>query len=502
MGMLSRWIAALACLLGGLPPQDRTGPNVLIICADDHAAYVMGAAGDAKVRTPNLDRLASRGLRFDRAFANMPLCTPSRHSFITGRYPRTIGVTCLGTPFPDRETTLAELLKSAGYDTCAIGKMQFNTERSHGFDRLVYSAEYQDHVRRKGRQPLPKDLDVLPPWKAFTDPAVWLNSRYRPFGAADADMVGTFFAREAAGYLESRVGERPFFLMVSFNEPHSPYRFPIEYRDRHRPASFAVPKPGPEDDEGLPAAFRGLSEQDKQGILASYYTSVEFMDKNVGLVLDALERSGRAKDTLVIYLSDHGLLLGQHGWFEKHALFDPAVRAPLIVRHPGRVGEGRASGALVELVDLVPTVLEFAGLDVPANVQGRSLVGLLEGRTAAHRSRVFVEYALNEEAMVRTERWKLIYSLGKTERRDGFATGRPPGGRRVRLYDLAEDPGETVDLAARPEQAERVRELTSALAEHLKKTARRPEELPADGDVHRLMEACLPSRDWAAPAGK
>jgi len=496
--MVVRWMAAF-WILGVLPlaqEAPRGKVNVLVICADDHAAAVLGAYGNAKVRTPNLDRLASQGMRFDRAFANMPLCTPSRHSFITGRYPRTIGVTCLDTPFPDRERTLAELLKSAGYDTCAIGKMQFNTPLTHGFDRLVYSPEYQEFIRRKGRQPVPKDLDVLPPWKSFAEPAIWLNSRYRPFGAADADMVGTFFAREAGRYLEARKEERPFFLMVSFNEPHSPYRFPIEYRQRHQPATFTVPKAGAEDDEGLPAAFRGMADQDKQGILASYYTSVEFMDKNVGLVLDALERSGRANDTLVVYLSDHGLFLGQHGWFEKHALYEPAVRTPLIVRCPGRVRPGQATGALVELVDLVPTVLEFGGVDVPGNVQGRSLVGLLEGRVAAHRSRVFVEYALNEEAMVRTDRWKLIYTLGRKERQDGFTTGRPPQGRRVRLYDLQNDPEETTDLSSKPDQAERVAELTAALAEHLKKTARQPELLPADGDVSRLLEACLPSRDW------
>jgi choline-sulfatase len=199
-----------------------------VICADDLAACVTGAYGNAKVRTPNLDRLAAQGVRFNRAYANMPLCTPSRHSFITGRYPRTIGVASLDTPYPEREQTLAQLLKSAGYDTCAVGKMQFNTDLRHGFDRLVYSPEFQQFSRGKPRQPLPKDVDVLPPWKSFADPDVWLNSRTRPFGAADEDMPGTFFAREAGRFLEGRaaVVDRPFFLMVSFNEPHSPYRFP------------------------------------------------------------------------------------------------------------------------------------------------------------------------------------------------------------------------------------------------------------------------------------
>jgi arylsulfatase A-like enzyme len=490
-----RWLVALA-LLGGASAEDGK-PNILWICGDDHAAYVIGAYGNAKVRTPNLDRLAAGGMRFDRAYCNVPLCAPSRQSFITGRYPRSLGVTLLETPFPDRGTTVAQLLSAAGYDTRAIGKMHFNTDRTHGFDKIVYSREYQEFNRGRNRKPLPRDVDVLPPWKPFEDPKVWLNSECRPFGAADADMVGTFFAEEAARTLAARAeaAPRPFFLMVSFNEPHSPYRCPVEYRGRHSPDSFDIPKVGPADEPGIPAAMRGLTDRDKRNIQAAYYTSVEFMDKNVGLVLDALERSGLARNTLVVYTSDHGVFLGQHGWFEKHALYEPAVRAPLIARFPGRIAEGQSTRALVELIDLVPTFLEYGGVPVPDAVQGRSLVGLLEGRKRYHRDRVFVEYAPNEEAMVRTERWKLIYSLGRRERSDGFKTGLPPRGREVRLYDLDADPDETSNLAGRPELAGVVSELTESLAGHLKKTARLPELLPRDGDVHRLMEHALPASE-------
>src|SRR5262249_39493915 len=168
---------------------------------------------------------------------------------------------------------------------------------------------------------------------------------------------------------------------------------------------------------------------------------------------DALEPSGKDRDTLVVYLGDHGYLLGQHGRFEKHCCYEPAVRAPLLLRFPGRVKAGQSTKALVEFIDLVPTVLEFCGVAVPGTVQGQSLVPLLRGATDRHRDRVVVEYAENEEAMIRTGRWKFIYGTGKRARQDGYATGKPLPGRTVRLFDMERDPEEMTNLAGRPEHA-------------------------------------------------
>src|SRR5947209_7129917 len=181
--------------------------------------------------------------------------------------------------------------------------------------------------------------------------------------------------------------------MVSFYEPHSPFRFPVGYRGRHKPENFPVPKPGPEDDAQIPRVFRDLTDRDKQGISAAYYTSVEFLDKNVGLVLEALERSGHARDTLVIYTGDHGYLLGQHGRFEKHCCYEPAVRAPLLVRFPGHVRPRQSTPALVEFIDIVPTVLAYCGVPAPAAVQGKSLAPVLEGKAREHRQWVIAEYS-------------------------------------------------------------------------------------------------------------
>ncbi|MFC1597306.1 sulfatase [Planctomycetota bacterium] len=193
---LSFWSAFSAA------PARADRPNVVWIVTDDHAAYVTGAYGNATVRTPNLDRLAASGVRFDHAYCNSPVCTASRQSFITGRYPRTIGVTLLRTPLPEAETTLAEMLGAAGYETASIGKMHFNSQLKHGFDLRVDHREHRQWLRGRDRRPLPDDVEVLPPWKPFRDPArLWLNGIYVPFGAWDADMAGTYFARQGAEFL-------------------------------------------------------------------------------------------------------------------------------------------------------------------------------------------------------------------------------------------------------------------------------------------------------------
>src|SRR5262249_5042200 len=220
------------------------------------------------------------------------------------------------------------------------------------------------YLKGKGKKPVPEGVDVLPPWRPFKDPArVWLNSGALPFGAVEEDMAGTWFAAQAGDYL-SRRHEKPVFLIVSFYEPHSPFNFPVEFRGRHKPDDFVAPKVGPEDDWQIPAIFRDLTDAEKRGIQAAYYTSTEFMDKNVGAVLDALKKSGHDRATLVVYTGDHGYMLGQHGRFEKHCSFEPAVRAPLLLRLPGRIRPG-ATPALVEFIDIVPTVLDYCGAKTP-----------------------------------------------------------------------------------------------------------------------------------------
>src|SRR5687767_4051423 len=233
---MARLVALLATLAGVCDAAESSSrPNVLWLIADDHAAYVTGCYGNKLVQTPNIDALASAGMRFDRAYCNSPVCTASRQSFLTGRYPRSIGVSLLPTPLPEEELTLAEIFQQAGYTTAAIGKMHFNSQLAHGFDVRIDMPQYQQWIKQKGRDPLPEGVEVLGQWKPFRDPAsVWLNSGYRPFAATLEDMPSTFIARRAQQYLlEKR--DQPFFAIVSFYEPHSPYRFPVEFAGRKQP---------------------------------------------------------------------------------------------------------------------------------------------------------------------------------------------------------------------------------------------------------------------------
>jgi choline-sulfatase len=377
----------------------------------------------------------------------------------------------------------------------AFGKTHYYCPRRHEFDVCVDWPEYEAWHSSKRPGAPPEGDDVLGPWRPFVDPAsVWLNSACLPYAAVDAEMCGTYFASQAAEYLAVPKA-RPFFLYVSFYETHSPFWFPVEYRGRHSPRSFQVPPVGPEEHGRLPPVFRELAEADKQGILAAYATSAEFLDKNVGLVLAALDRSAHADNTLVIFTSDHGYLLGQHGRFEKHCCFEPAVRVALLMRFPPLIRPGRATAALVEMIDLVPTILNLCGVPAPANLHGRSLTPLLREQTAAHRECVFAEYADNEEAMIRTERWKLIFSTGARQRRDGYALDLPAGEPLVQLYDLENDPEETMNLAGHAEHAARVEQLTNELAGHLVRTAREPRLIPKSEDVRLILAHCLAPRD-------
>ena len=470
--------------------RDRRPPNVLWICADDFAPYVSGTYGDPMARTPNLDRLASQGIRFDHAYCSCPLSTPSRMAFLTGRYPRSVGVTLSPTPLPESEVTIGSLLRPAGYEAVAIGKTHYYRPLRSEFDRRIDHAEYRLYLDSKPPEPVPPGVRVLGPWAPFGDPAsVWLNAECLPY-APDAEMSGTFLAGEAAKFLRDEHA-KPFFLWVGFYEVHSPFRFPIEFAGRFDPATFPVPEVAPEDIERIPPVFRDLTDDEKRGIIAAYYTSVAYMDRNVGADPRRPRPVGaRRRHPGRLQLRPR-LPAGQHGRFEKHCCHEEAVRAALLMRLPGVVAPGRATGALVELIDIVPTILDLCDVEIPANVQGRSLLPVLTGQTQDHREHVIAEYADNAEAMVRTDRWKLIYSAGNRRRRDGYALGSSLPGPSTRLYDLADDPFETMNVADRPENRSIVEGLLNVLAEHLVSTDRDPGTVPNTGGVQPILDQCL-----------
>lgn len=190
-------------------------------------------------------------------------------------------------------------------------------------------------------------------------------------------------------------------------------------------------------------------------------------------------------------------MLGQHGRFEKHCSYEPAIRSPLLIRYPKRIAAGGSTSALVEFIDIMPTILDYCELACPPEVQGRSLVPLLDGRTDRHRDQVFVEYAWADEAMVRDDRWKLVYIRGQRRRPDGYDPGEeyPLPGPTLLLFDTRTDPGEFTNLAGHPEHRQRVEHYVSLLAAHLKKTSRLPENIPDTNDAMKILDYCTQPHD-------
>jgi choline-sulfatase len=488
-------------LVGGAMMQAaRRRPSLLYILADDHAGYAMGCAGDPLAQTPNLDRLASEGTRFARHYCNSPVCTPSRQSFLTGQLPHAAGVTLLRTPLADDKPTVARQLQAAGYATAALGKMHFNRPSSpglHGFDYLMTEQDLAKSWAGERHRSIPAEIRAKPPWRPFADPArVWLNADKLPYPRFDADMRGTFLVKQACRYLEEN-RDRRFALWVSFQEPHSPFDFPVEDRDHFAPELFPAHAVAPQDAWQVPLIFRDLSDDDKRGINAAYYTSVRFLDRNIGVLLAKLKELGLDDSTLVVYHSDHGYSLGQHGRFEKHCGFEPALHVPLIMRWPGRIRR-RVVTDLSEHIDVPPTILEMLGAEPLAVAHGRSLRAYLEGgRPDSPRDHIFAEYLENEEAYVRTARHKLIFGSGARERLDGYKTDNPTPGRYVKLYDVRSDPGELNDIAARNPDV--VRAMVSYALRRLRDTHPEFGDEPIRPTIHESLEWYLRPRD-AMPA--
>lgn len=441
---------ALAAFAGAAYQAPRR-PNLLYIIADDHAGYVLGAHGNALAETPNLDRLAGEGTRFARHYCNSPVCTPSRQSLLTGQLPHAAGVTVLKTPLSSDQPTVAKQLRSAGYRTGVIGKMHFNQPGRpglHGFDYCQTEQEVQrGWLAAVKPTPLPEGVRAKPAWKPFQDPArIWLNAGKLPFARVEAEMKSLYQLRLADEFMGAHQAQ-PFALWLSFQEPHSPYDFPVEDRDHFNPRRFPVPPVGPEDQGQIPLIFRDLSPDEKQGIIASYYTSVRFLDRNVGRALDLLKKHGLEGNTLVVYLADHGYSLGQHGRFEKHCGYTPALHVPLMMRWPGRIRKGVVN-ELTEHIDLPHTLTDLLGVEALPLRHGQSLRPYLEGKPVKARDHVFSTYLENEECFVMDGKWKLIFGSGKRVRTDGYETENPKPGRYVKLFDLRKDPGEFTNLAA------------------------------------------------------
>lgn len=443
-------------------------PNILFLMTDQHRVDVLGANGNTIIKTPHLDSLARRGVNFSHMFVQAPVCVPSRVSHFTGRYPHSHRNRVNYTPCDPREVFLQRRLKDAGYVTGSAGKLHYYpATREHAIstgwdevaldDGVAHTDPFSDYVKwRRANDP-----NAATPYLATKPGAA------NPFrGAIPYEYTPTAWTgRESRAILRKlAASSKPFFLHASFFKPHAPHTVPEPFDSMY--SGVEIPPPARvtrEEIERLPLPLQRLIlrgrpqyEMDRarlQWIWRSYYAGISMVDREVGLILEELERMGKAGNTIIVLSSDHGDQLLEHGFEGKNAFFESSVRIPFFITWPNKIAAARYNH-LVETVDLVPTLLDLVGVPVPVNVQGRSLAPLMTGSGYTPREAVFSENIIPE--VITGGTLDMPYTPGK-----GVAGIRHPDCKMVRtrdwkfnyypghggeLYDLANDPGETRNL--------------------------------------------------------
>ena len=422
--------------------------NVLFIASDDLTS-TLGCYGHPAVKSPNIDALAARGVRFDNAYCQFPFCGPSRASLMTGLRPDTTGVvTNRKVDFRDWRPdtiTLPQLFKNNGWRSMRVGKM-FHM----GVPGGVGTMTHQD--------PPSWDVSISPPGDEHEsvgpggDPNPDLRHGLKMQWVQTATAEGQAddaAADTAIDLLRESVGD-PFFLGLGFVRPHTPFVAPSRFFDMYPLDEIELIHNPPDDLDDIPAPAKnlrpflwhqmGMSEENQRISLRGYYASVSFMDEQVGRVLDELDRLEIADRTVVVFFGDHGWHLGEHTHWQKMSLMEESVRAPLIISAPRARGAGRSTKALAEFVDFYPTLAELAGLTPPSNLEGVSLVPVLDDPTVSVKDAAFSQIQWEDRIFgrtVRTDRYRYIHWEG-----DG-------GGEE--LYDHEKDPREFTNLAQVPE---------------------------------------------------
>ena len=439
--------------------------NVLFLIADDLNCD-LGCYGNPQVKTPNIDKLALRGIRFDRAYCQLPLCSPSRASMLTGRRPNSTGV--LSNPGAKspvsphfRETlpnavTLPQLFKNNGWMSVRVGKLyHYGVPSDIGTGSLDDWRSWDIAINPRGLDREVHDqIFSLQPGQ-FGGTLSWLAA-----GGDDADHTDGIAATEAERLLERFKKEnRPFFLSVGFFRPHTPYVAPKKYFDLYPTDKIQLPTLSDDDRTRTPPpAYASahkvqdtMSDEQRREAIQAYHATITFMDAQVGRVVGALERLGLTDSTIIVFTSDHGYHLADHGLWQKLSLFERSARVPLIISVPGSKANGQVARTLAELLDIYPTLAELAGLKPPAVIEGTSLVPALNDpeklvKTAAYTQ---VRRGRFDGYSVRTSGWRYTEF-------DGGAKG-------AQLFDEESDPGETTNLVTDPAHAATVTELKALL---------------------------------------
>jgi arylsulfatase A-like enzyme len=445
---------------------DARRPNIIYIMSDDHASHAVSCYGSRINRTPNLDRIAAQGMRFDNCFVTNSLCGPSRAALLTGQYSHINGYTQNEGQFDGTQATFPKMLQQAGYQTAIVGKWHLGSDPT-GFDY----------------------------WNILPGQGVYIDPQFIEMGVKKQirGYVTDIITELAIDYLKSCDKKRPFCLLYHHKAPHRswvpdakhadlyendklpvPATFDDDYATRARPAreqqmtiERELNRTDLKQDPPPGLGSHELKEWKYQRFLKDYVRVIAAIDDNVGRLLDYLDESGLAGNTIVIYTSDNGFFLGDHGWFDKRFMYEESLRVPLMVRFPGRIKPGSASKAFIINTDFAPTFLNYAGVRVPGDMQGVSFRPILEGREPRNwRRSIYYHYYefpaphhVYPHVGVRTERYKLVhyYTIQEWE-----------------LFDLQQDPHELRNRYGDPDFAS-VRENLTAELRRLQRELRDPE---------------------------
>ncbi|MEM7532601.1 MAG: sulfatase [Chloroflexota bacterium] len=433
-------------------------PNIVLIVADDHAPAAFSSYGSTLIQTHNLDRIANEGVRLDRCFCTSSICTPARASIHTGKYSHTTGIKTLNDVIDQtQETTLGMLLNDAGYQTAFVGKWHLG----HGGNSDPAGYDY---------------WNVLPVQGAYTNPEMIEMGERKTFPGYVTDVL----MDHSLAWLEKRTPDQPFFLVCANKAPHDPF-IPNE-KHLHLYADEDIAEPPTFDDDysnraaaaamtteridmmhlknhtpDTPPAGLSPHEQKRwnyQSYMKGYLRCIASVDENVGRMLDYLDEYGLTENTIVIYTSDHGFFLGNHGWYDKRFMYEESIRIPFLMRHPQFVMPNTTSDKMVLNVDFAPTLLDYAGLRIPNDMQGQSIRPLLEDHDDAATSdwstAMYYRYWMHLAHFnipahygVRTERYKLIYYYGEALGSAGAIDQSTVP--EWELFDLETDPHELMN---------------------------------------------------------
>ena len=464
------------------PAQNRAGrPNILFIISDD-LNNSLGCYGHPIVQSPNIDRLAARGVRFDRAYCQFPLCGPSRNSMLTGLYPNSTGIHANSLIFRQtipQQMSLPHALRMDGYFAARIGKLyHYNVPKSVGTNGHDDPGSWELELNPAGCDRLIEEPDIFSLRKgSFGGTLSWYASP-RP----DELHTDALLADDAIWVLErcAKRRDRPFMLALGFYRPHTPYVAPKKYFAPYKLSEMPVVQGWEEDQRDIPKYGLGshkkehdlLNDDLRRQAIQAYYASISFMDAQVGRVLDSLDRLGLSKNTIIVFTSDHGYHMGEHGLWQKQSLFEESARVPLIISAPGVSRGGTVAGAPVGLIDLYPTLTSLCGTTAPVNIQGQDLTPILKDAGQLGRGWAISQVRRGKKKgqyvygyAIRTPRWRYI-QWGER------------GLEGEELYDHESDPKEINNLAADSQQSRVLADLRGKIAGAIKETFNESGEIP------------------------